>query len=171
MSENKSPRVSLAQWINEQPQALRDQLLEQINLVQSWINEFARALGKKRAPKARITDHALFYAPWSNVIAIPAKMLLEADGRQLRIAVAHECGHFSRRWKSLFSRTDFARLCEEVHADRVAMALTGATLDDLDAVVRQLAGYEESWSPEALETYVDQRRSLLQSLETSVPAR
>lgn len=167
MTTNNLPRVPLSQWVNDLPQAQRDRLLEQIKIVQSWVNDFAQVLGKKRAPKARITDRVLYYAPWSNVIAVPAKMLLEADGRLLRIAVAHECGHFSRRWISLFSRSDFSRLCEEIQADRVAMALTGATLDDLDTVVRQLADYEENWSSEALETYIEQRRSLLQSAETA----
>lgn len=60
----------------------------------------------------------------------------------------------------------FSRLREEIQADRVAMALTGATLDDLDTVVRELADYEEYWSSEALDAYIAQRRSLLQLVET-----
>lgn len=166
MTTNNLSRVPLSQWVNDLPQAQRDRLLVQIKMVQSWVNDFAQALGKRRAPKARITDHVLYYAPWSNVVAVPAKMLLEADARLLRIAVAHECGHFNRRWISLFSRSAFSRLREEIQADRVAMALTGATLDDLDTVVRELADYEEYWSSEALDAYIAQRRSLLQLVET-----
>lgn len=166
MATNHLSGVPFAQWINELSQSQRDRLVEKIAMVQSWVNDFTQMLGKRRAPKARITDRCMYYAPWSNVIAIPATTLLEADDRLLRIAVAHECGHFSRRWISLLSRSEFARLCEEVHADRVAMALTGATLDDLDAVVRQISGYEDNWSPEALGAYIEQRRSLLQAVGT-----
>jgi len=163
MTTRNSPRVPLSQWVDELPQEQQDRLLEKIKTVQLWVNEFAKTLGKRRTPKARITDGVLYYAPWSNVIAVPVTMLLEADVRLLRIAIAHECGHFNRRWISLLSRTDFARLCEEIQADRVAMALTGASLDDLDAVIRHLADYEEPWPSGALETYIAHRRTLLEA--------
>lgn len=167
MATSQLSRAQFVQWINDLSQDQRDKLIEKIKIAQSWINEFALALGKRRAPEARIGNGCMYYAPWSNVIAIPAKTLLGADDRLLRIAVAHECGHFSRRWISLFSRTKFARQCEEVHADRVAMTLTGATLDDLDAVIRQLVGYEGHWPSEALDAYIEHRRLLLQSSEAA----
>lgn len=163
MTTKNVPRVPLSQWVNELPQEQQNRLLEKIKAVQLWITDFAQTLGKRRAPRARITDSVLYYAPWSNVIAVPVTMLLEADDRLLRIAIAHECGHFNRRWLSLFSRTDFARLCEEIQADRVAMVLTGASLDDLDAVIRHLADYETSWPSGALEAYIAKRRTLLEA--------
>ncbi|HEY0820812.1 MAG TPA: hypothetical protein VGD46_18635 [Rhizobacter sp.] len=94
---------------------------------------------------------------------MPARTLLEAPERWLRIAVAHECGHFQRRWISLFARSELARLHEEVQADRVALQLTGATLDELDAAVRAIAQFEPGWDEDTAAAYLGLRRQLLRT--------
>lgn len=96
-------------WINDLPQSERDRIVEKIHLVQSWVDEFADALGKKKPPAVRITEKNLYYAPLSNHLCVPTRLLMELDDPLLRIVVAHECGHYNRRWVSLLAWTPMAR--------------------------------------------------------------
>ncbi|RRS01147.1 hypothetical protein EIP75_21450 [Aquabacterium soli] len=107
------------------------QLLDRLLTVKSWISEFAKVMGKRNPPELKtwISGH-MYYAPIRNVIKIPSTHLLTLPDNQLRVAVAHEMGHFSRRWPSFFSWTLVRRLNEEKIADRCSIMLTGATIED-----------------------------------------
>lgn len=153
--------VPSSQWMSGLSEADRNTLKERVLLVQSWIDGFAKALGKRRPPKARIAETFTYYAPWANIVAVPARTLLDLDERLLRIVVAHQCGRFNRRWASLLSRSDVARLGEGILADRMAMRLTGASLDDLDAAVRAIAKCEDGWECADADEYIALRRKLL----------
>ncbi|WP_454727936.1 MULTISPECIES: hypothetical protein [Cupriavidus] len=159
-------RAATLQWVNALTPPERDALLVRVRAVQGWVDDFAKALGKRRAPQVRLTLDYLYYAPWRNRICVPARILMQAQERLLRIAVAHECGHFKRRWASLLSRSAFSRMGEEVLADRVAMQLTDASLDELDAAVREIARFEHGWDAATTGEYLALR---LQRLRAGAP--
>lgn len=129
-------------YIDQLPAAAQDQLLGRLRTVEGWVMEYSRALGKRTPPRVKIAMKFTAYRPVSNVIVIPARLLMEADQKLLRIVVAHECGHFKRRWPSLFSWTTVARLKEEIRADRIAMTLTGASLDEWVKSLQEVADVE-----------------------------
>lgn len=155
---HKTP-VSAA-WINQLDESSRERLIARIHEVQSWVRAFCAELGKKSFAQVRMTYGELYYAPWANHICLPARMLLEVEDSVLRIAVAHECAHCSRRWKLLLARSEWLRLREEVYADRVAMQLTRCTMGDLDAALRVALEYEPV-PEENLERYIKIRLMLL----------
>jgi len=120
------------------------QLLARIQLVQRWVSEFGAALGRRRLPrvKTRLTRAFVEYAPIENRLLVPAEQLLQLSDSHLRLAIAHEMGHFARRWPSLFAWTLLRRLNEEVHADRYALLLTGASLAEWSGSVVAVAAIE-----------------------------
>ena len=150
-----------ADWINGLPQSERDRIVEKIHHVQSWVDEFADALGKKSPPAVRITEKNLYYAPLSNHLCVPTRLLMELDDPLLRIVVAHECGHYNRRWVSLLAWTPMARLLEEMRADKLAIRLTGATKSELARSIRAAANYEHELGELQLSDYIDVRLKLL----------
>lgn len=150
-----------ADWINGLPQSERDRIVEKIHLVQSWVDEFADVLGKKKPPAVRITEKNLYYAPLSNHLCVPTRALMELNDQLLRIVVAHECGHFNRRWVSLLAWTPTARLLEEIRADKLAMGLAGATKAELACSIRAAAKYEHESCELQLNDYIDLRLKLL----------
>lgn len=152
--------VPSSQWISGLSKAERDALIAKVGLVQSWIDDFARVLGKWQAPKARITETEVCYARWPNFIGVPAQALLYADERLLRIAVAHEFGHFTRRWVSWLSRSEFAKIDEEIKADRAAMALTGASYAELEASIVEICKFQGDMEGLTLDEHLAFRRAL-----------
>lgn len=122
---------------------IEEQLLERIYAVQEWIATFAIALGGRNPPRIKtwITGH-MSYAPLRNILRVPCKHLLTLSDQHLRLAVAHEMGHFSKRWPSLFSWTLFRRIEEELHADRCAVELTGASVGEWEDSIQAVATIE-----------------------------
>lgn len=147
-------------WINQLDETTRKRLVDRIHEVQSWVKEFCGALGKKSFAQVRMTLGEIYYGPWANRIGVPVRMLLEVDDKTLRIAVAHECAHCSRRWRLLLARSDWARLREEVYADKVAMQLTATTPDDLQASLRVILDYEPVPGDD-VDSYIETRLKLL----------
>ncbi|WP_156173982.1 hypothetical protein [Cupriavidus basilensis] len=157
-TQSRPSAVRSSDWVSGLSADQKNRLLQKLKLAQSWIDSFTVALGKRKPPKARIAEHYIAYAPFSNTISVPARMLMEADERLLRIAVAHECGHFRRRWSSLLSRSDIARAGEEFLADRIAMRLTGASLDELVAALLEIATFEPGSKGCDAEQLADRRK-------------
>lgn len=139
------------------------QLLDRIFTVQEWMSVFARALGKRMVPQLKtwISGH-IYYAPISNVIKVPCTHLLTLDDQDLRLAIAHEMGHFSRRWPSLFAWTLENRLDEEKYADRCSITLTGATVDEWAHSIVSVAKIEEPGYQVGLDIVFQARQKVLQ---------
>jgi len=138
-------------------------LLAKIRLVQEWVSGFASTLGKRRVPRVRtrLGNSDIHYAPIENILLVPALHLLAVPEPHLRIAVAHEMGHFSRRWPSLFAWTFGRRMDEELHADRAALTLTGVGVDAWCACMRSIAEVEgHEWNE--LDIAFQARKKLLQ---------
>jgi hypothetical protein len=140
------------------------QLLQRIHLVQVWVAAFAASLGKRRPPriKTQLSPGHVYYAPVENILKVPSRHLLTLSDLHLRMAVAHEMGHFSRRWPSLFAWTLTRRLDEEVHADRRAIELTGASVDEWASSILAVAAIEEPGEPHEQDFIFQARKKLLQ---------
>lgn len=151
-------RIRSSELFGQLSEAEKERLIARVRCVQEWIRGYAAVLGKWWPPKARIAETTTFYSPLGNQIAVTARALLEVDERSLRIVVAHEMGHFTRRWRLPFVRSEFALLTEERIADRVAMELTGATFDEIADAAKALAAVEGGFEGLPLETYLEYRR-------------
>jgi Zn-dependent protease with chaperone function len=117
-------------------------LLEQRSKVETWVVEFASRLGKRRPPAVRISPRITYYAPIGNKLVVAAEYLAKMSNEQLRVAVAHEMGHYQRRWLSLLAWRLEAKLHEELQADRVAIELTNATPEQWAEAVQLAAQLE-----------------------------
>ncbi|CAG9184097.1 M48 family metalloprotease [Cupriavidus pampae] len=155
-------RLNSAQWVDTLSKAEQQAVIDKYRIVQSWIHDFAAQLGRRRGPTLKISHYRSYYHRWRNVIAVPARTLMLADERLLRILLAHECGHFARRWISMLALTERAYQREEMLADQAAMRLTVATQAELDAAVREIARLEEEMDSDELEAYIAIRRRLQQ---------
>lgn len=112
------------------------------NAVQECLAEFARKLESSRVPKYLLGGTYIYYHPINNTISIPLCYVMELSSRSLRIVIAHEYGHFLRRWKLFFARTDERRMAEEILADRMAWILTGASVQEFEDTMRKTAQLE-----------------------------
>lgn len=121
-----------------------ENLMTRLKLVQSWIDDFGRAVGMRKAPMVRIANSFVHYSPLTHIVGVPAHHLVNLDAKNLRLIVAHEFGHSLRRWPSLFAWTAFARMKEEVRADRVAIRLTGTSIDAWEASVMSVIQIEHA---------------------------
>lgn len=140
-----------------------ENLVSRVRLVESWVAEFSRAVGMRRRPRVRIAHSCAHYAPLSNKLGIPAYHLVNMPDNQLRLVVAHEYGHFLRRWPSLFAWTFFARMKEEARADRAALRLTDADIDAWEVAVRSVAQIEHADDLESAEAELSLRRRMLEA--------
>ena len=130
-----------------------------LETLKDWVFEFAKSLGKSKPPQVCIGP-VLCYLPLENAIVVPSAMLC-VDVRLLRLAIAHECGHYNRRWISMFAKSDMAKLAEEALADKVSLALTGESPDILRQSIKATAQYEFTGNATELDTYIDDRLSVL----------
>jgi hypothetical protein len=158
--QDPSSRLSI-QALSAQDKIVLDQRL---CLIQSWVNEFAAALGKRRPPTLRLAGSYIHYIPFSNELVVPVRAALELEANPLRLAIAHECGHFGRRWKCLGARSEIARLWEEVAADQIAATLTGADDADLEATIRSIVMLEGDFDGDDLDTYMEMRLQMLRQM-------
>lgn len=116
------------------------QLLARRAAVEGWVREFNVVLGASRTPPAvRISAGATYYAPLSNKLVMSMQHLAYLNDADLRLIVAHEMGHFVRRWRSLVAWWAESRLKEEFHADRIALRLTGANVGAWERAMRSVA--------------------------------
>lgn len=120
------------------------------SLVQAYLNDCIKRLGRGTPPQAVIGGTFVSYSPLPHVVRVPRCFVQEMGDRELQIVLAHEVGHASRRWRSLFtlfSRSDLRRLREELLADLVAFRLTGATVLEFEASMRAAAALEGESCP------------------------
>jgi Zn-dependent protease with chaperone function len=76
-------------------------------------------------PSFGVANAGAYYIPLSHRIQVSRAYLARLSDAELRLILAHEVGHATRRWKAFARRsTD-----EEVAADRVALRITGSTPD------------------------------------------
>lgn len=120
------------------------------SLVQAYLNDCFKRLGRGNPPLAVIGGTYLSYSPLPHVVRVPRCFIEEMGDRELQVALAHEVGHGSRRWRSLFtlfSRSDLRRLREEFLADLLAFRLTGATVVEFESSMRAAAALEGASCP------------------------
>lgn len=120
----------------------RAAILDRANEVRAWVGEFAKSL-RVKAPRLQVGAYAAYY-PLSHSMSLSIQQFLKTPDDQLRIVVAHEMGHASRRWRCVFARSMIARLEEEVAADRIAADLTGCTVAEWDAAMQGAESTEPS---------------------------
>lgn len=157
-----APAATSSEWVAQMTQAQQELLLAKRLKVQAWVDHFASAMGRRRPPQVRIAPAYSYYDPIRNAVCIPAQTMWLLDDRLLWILVAHECGHFYRRWRLFLSNfSAVAREGEELIADRIAMKLTGATMDDLVACYKAAASLEGGFEGMNLNEQLDLRRKLM----------
>lgn len=139
------------------------QLLQRLYVVQEWMQSFAISLGHRKPPRLKTWfKGAMGYAPLRNTLMVPCRHLLSVSDQHLRIAVAHEMGHFSRRWPSLLSWTLIRRVEEELHADRCALELSGASIGDWEDSIQAVAAIEAPGERHDDDIIFQTRKELLQ---------
>lgn len=156
---------SSVELVESMTEAEVENLMSRLKLVQSWVDEFGRAVSVHKTPRVRIAHSCVHYGPISHTVGVPAHHLVTLDLVNLRLVVAHEFGHSLRRWPSLFSWTTFARMKEEVRADRAAIRLTGASIDAWETAVRavmQIEHTDEIGSPDDALNELTLRRKCLE---------
>lgn len=87
--------------------------------------QLATAAGLRSVPSFGVANAGAYYIPLRHRIQVSHAYLARLSDAELRLILAHEVGHATRRWKAFARRSPD----EEVAADRVALRITGSTPD------------------------------------------
>lgn len=102
--------------------------VERSKQMEKWaaieLASLAQCAGLKSAPSFGIANTGAHYSPIPNRICISRAYLCRLSKDDLRLILAHEIGHASRRWATFLHA---GTLGEEISADRIALMLTGCT--------------------------------------------
>lgn len=88
--------------------------------------DLAKAAHLSKLPSFGIANSGAHYLPSRHRICLSRAFLSRLSETDLRLILAHEVGHASRRWQTFLRH---GAIKEEIIADRTALQITGSTPD------------------------------------------
>lgn len=99
--------------------------------VQETINDLLELAQGPRLRPARFANRGAYFSPVANRIRVSRALCARLADQDLRLILAHEVAHATRRartWCAAFREA--TRIDEELIADKIALSLVGGTSDD-----------------------------------------
>ncbi|MCX7201363.1 MAG: hypothetical protein NTV17_03470 [Burkholderiales bacterium] len=99
-----------------------------------WVNETIAGLASSAQIRplraTKFANSGIYYKPLWHRVNISRALCARLSDADLRLILAHEVGHATRRCATWTIFRESSRIAEEIRADEIALRLTGATSDD-----------------------------------------
>ncbi|HFS0487159.1 TPA: M48 family metalloprotease [Pseudomonas aeruginosa] len=116
--------------------------------VDQTIAELAAQAQIKPLRAAKLANAGVYYKPLWHRINISRALLARLSDADLKLILAHEIGHATRRCATWASFRESSRIAEEIRADAIALRLTGANKNEwLRAMLAALRAEDVNGSP------------------------
>ncbi len=99
-----------------------------------WVDQTIAELAVRAQIKplrvTRFANAGVYYKPLWHRVNISQALCARLSNADLRLILAHEIGHATRRYATLIAFRESSRIAEEIRADDMALCLIGASKDD-----------------------------------------
>lgn len=99
-----------------------------------WVNQTVAELASRAQIKpllpTKFANAGIYYKPLWHCVNISRAMCARLSDADLRLILAHEIGHATRRYSTWGAFRESSRITEEIRADEIALHLTGSNKDD-----------------------------------------
>ncbi|MEZ1894510.1 M48 family metalloprotease [Pseudomonas aeruginosa] len=103
---------------------------DRLRWVDQTIADLASVAQIKPLRTAKFANAGIYYKPLWHRVNISRALLARLSDADLRLILAHEIGHATRRFATWGSLRESSRIAEEIRADAMALRLTGDSKDD-----------------------------------------
>lgn len=92
----------------------------------------------------RLANFGAHYRPIDHRVCVSRAMCARLDDADLRLILAHEVGHATRRWRTWVAFSEASNLREELHADSFALMIIGVGAEAWLRAVKNAQAIEPS---------------------------